>query len=79
MVAVSELTKKQQKALDDLEVLIAAKRSQWLTAYNSAKAVSGLAVRMDSPELTILYTELVNLRNQRNSLLATYRANGVNI
>lgn len=69
------LTKKQQAALRAAENRINQKRTQWLAAYDQAKA-DGSTVLLEGSTLKTLWDELEELRTKRNNLLDQYRSEG---
>lgn len=77
---MAELSNKQRKQLRDLEKAIDTARVKWLATYETAKAAKGLAVDTTPGTTTEAeYAALVELREQRNKLLADFRAAGIQI
>jgi hypothetical protein len=78
---MSKITPTQQTQLDTYNSNVAAKRAQWLTAYDSAKLTQGVAVgiQIADPIVSTIYSDYITARNTRNTYLATLRSQGVNI
>lgn len=72
-------TKKQEKALETVEKNLTAKRTQWLAAYDQAKAARGSVVLEEGSTIRTIWEELLVLRAQKNDLLVQMRAEGKNI
>jgi hypothetical protein len=59
---------------------ITTKRTAYMTAYNTDRTASGLPVGVGlTGTVSTLWNELVALRDQRNTQLATWRSQGYKI